>query len=138
MENIDEKSCGIVVFRETNGQREYLLLKYLGKHIDFVKGHVEEGEDEHETAFRELVEETAISDLQFIEGFREEIIYSYKRKGKPSTKKVVFFLGKTNATEVTLSPEHLDYYWLPYGESFNKVTFDNARDLLKKAENFLP
>ena len=54
----DEKSCGIVLFREEEGTRQFLLLHYPSGHWDLAKGHVEEGETEHETATRELLEET--------------------------------------------------------------------------------
>lgn len=136
-EKYDEKSCGIVTFREIGAEREYLILKYPGGHLDFPKGHVEEGESEHETATRELLEETGIDDVVYVEGFREEISYKYNRKGKISNKLVVFFLGKTEAKKCKMSFEHQDYYWYPYAAAYNKTTFDNAKNLLKKAEEML-
>lgn len=135
-EKFDEKSCGIVVFREENEEKQYLILKYPGGHFDFPKGHVEKGEIEHETALRELLEETGISDLIFVEGFRVEVSYKYKKNGEDSNKQVVFFLGKTNIEKIKISFEHKAYYWLPYAAAFNKATFDNAKNLLKKAEEF--
>ncbi len=134
----DEKSCGIVVFREGgHGEREYLILKYPSGHFDFVKGHVEEDESEHETATRELLEETGISDIEYVDGFRVEISYIYKRKGKMSNKQVVFFLGKTEMKDVKISFEHLDFHWMPFDAAFNKATFDNAKNLLRKSEELL-
>lgn len=133
----DEKSCGIVLYRQTDEQRLYLVLKYPGGHFDFVKGHVEEGETEHETATRELIEETGISDVTYVDGYRENIEYDYYKYGKPSHKLVVFFLGKTTAKDVTISHEHHDFYWLPYDQALEKVTFDNAKQLLVKAEKLL-
>jgi 8-oxo-dGTP pyrophosphatase MutT (NUDIX family) len=133
----DEKSCGIVVFREEGDVRKYLLLHYPSGHWDFVKGHVEEGENEFETAFRELEEETGISDLQFVENFREPISYIYKKNGKPSNKQVVFFLGKTNTKDIKISFEHKGFLWLPCAEALKKVTFENARKVLTAAEKLL-
>ncbi|MEW6722749.1 MAG: NUDIX domain-containing protein, partial [Candidatus Micrarchaeota archaeon] len=52
---MDEKSCGIILFREGE-KRLYLLLHYEEGHWDFPKGHVEAGESEHEAASREAVE----------------------------------------------------------------------------------
>ncbi|MBI4232222.1 NUDIX domain-containing protein [Candidatus Peregrinibacteria bacterium] len=132
-----EKSCGMVLFREKDGIKLYLLLHYLGDHWDFPKGHVEKGENEHETAARELLEETGIADIRFVDGFREEVSYWYKRTGKPSHKQVVFFLAKTNLEDIRLSHEHKGFQWLPYSTAFNKLTFDNAQSLLKKAKEFL-
>ncbi|MFH1284023.1 MAG: NUDIX domain-containing protein [Candidatus Peregrinibacteria bacterium] len=133
----DEKSCGIVVFRESGGVRMYLVLKYPGGHFDFPKGHVEADETEHETALRELAEETGITDVEFVEGFRKQISYIYNKKGKRSDKEVIFFLGKTQAQNVRLSHEHRDFVWLEYDMAFNKVTFDNAKNLLRAAEKLL-
>lgn len=134
---IDEKSCGIVLFRERGGKREYLVLKYPGGHFDFVKGHVEGEETEHQTATRELLEETGIADVKYIKGYREEITYVYKKNGEMSNKLVVFFLGKTEMKEVKLSHEHLEFMWMPYEDARQKTTHDNARNLLDKAEKFL-
>mgnify|MGYP001585951325 CR=1 FL=1 len=146
----DEKSCGVLIFRHAtksqsedhkansiNGMNLYLLLHYPSGHWDLPKGHVEPGESEHQTAARELLEETGIADFQFIEGFREAISYKYKRDRKISNKEVVFFLAKTDLEQIKLSHEHHHFKWLPYAPAFNKLTFDNARNILKKAVAFL-
>lgn len=135
----DEKSCGVVLFREENGVQKYLLLHYPGGHWDFPKGHVEKGDkDEHSTALRELLEETGISDITFVDGYREEIDYRFKNHhGEEVYKLVVFFLAKTDLEEVKVSHEHYDSLWLSYEEAYNKVTFDNAKQLLKRAKEIL-
>ena len=138
MVKYDEKSCGIVVFRyapETH-EKLYLLLHYLSGHFDFPKGHVEKDEDEKQTALRELIEETGISDIEFIDGFREEVSYKYRRGKKLSNKQVVFFLGKTFTEEIIVSDEHHSHLWLPYDAALKKLTFENARVLLRKADKF--
>lgn len=137
LKNYDEKSCGIIVFHEDEEERKYLLLHYPSGHWDFPKGHIEEGETEKETAARELLEETGIADIEFVEGFRETIDYIYRQKGELSNKLVVYFLAKTNLQKVKMSHEHKDFTWLPYEAAFNRVTFDNAKNLLKKAKEFL-
>ena len=83
----DEKSCGIVLFREEESstnkpQRKYLILHYPGGHFDFPKGHVEKGEERAEkaTALRELEEETDIKKVEFMPNFRSEIFYTYFKK----------------------------------------------------------
>jgi bis(5'-nucleosidyl)-tetraphosphatase len=133
----DEKSCGVLVFRETSKGRFYLLLHYPNGHWDFAKGHVEEGEEEHETAHRELLEETGIGDLIFVDGFREEMSYKHNLNNKLSHKQVIFFLGKTDLEDIHLSHEHHDSLWLPYEEALEKLTYENAKEMLKKAEKFV-
>ncbi len=134
---IKEKSCGIILFRDAGNKRLFLLLQYNGLHWDFPKGHVESNESEIDTAKRETLEETGITELDFIENFREQISYYYTMKGKKMFKDVYFFLAKTKSENVLLSPEHIRYIWLEYPEALNKLTYDGPKDILKKAQLFL-
>lgn len=101
------------------------------------KGHIEQGETEERAAKREVKEETGLNDVEFVEGFREEIHYWFKFQGKTISKTVVFYLGQTHEETITISSEHLGYEWLPCEEALEKLTFQNARDVLKKAHGFV-
>ena len=131
-----EKSCGAVVFKR-NGNRKYLLLHYEGGHWDFVKGHVERNETETDTVRRETEEETGLTDLTFIEGYRQPISYYYKRAGKTVYKEVVFFLVETGTNAVRLSREHVGFDWLTYERAIERLTYKNAKETLRKAHEFL-
>ena len=72
----EEISAGIILFND-NEDTKFLLLNYPSKHWDFVKGNMEKDEPPHETALRETKEETGISDVEFLEGFEEEIEYYF-------------------------------------------------------------
>ncbi|MCW4018415.1 MAG: NUDIX domain-containing protein [Candidatus Bathyarchaeota archaeon] len=133
---LNEKSCGAVVYSKTYDIK-YLLLQYEAGHWDFVKGNVEAGETEQETAVRELGEETGIVDAQFVEGFREKIFYFYRRHGATVYKEVIFFLMESPTTDVNLSFEHIGFDWLSYEKALKWLTFKNARDTLQKAHDFL-
>lgn len=140
-ENYDEKSCGLVLYRETESGPKFLLLHYPSGHWDFPKGHVEESDpDEQATAARELEEETGIDDIEFIDGYREEITYSYMRHDtkKMSHKIVAYFLARTRMKIIKLSHEHQGYKWLGFHAAYNRTTHDNAKNLLKKALPFIP
>jgi bis(5'-nucleosidyl)-tetraphosphatase len=131
-----EKSCGAVIFKR-NGNRKYLLLHYEGGHWDFVKGHVEKDESEKETVQRETEEEAGIKDLTFIEGYRQPISYYYRRAGKTVYKQVVFYLVESKTDEIRLSREHVGFDWLPYEKAYERLTYKNAKDTLRKAHEFL-
>lgn len=133
---LQEKSCGAVVFIRKPELR-FLLLHYEEGHWGFVKGNVESNETEKETVLRELKEETGIIDIKFIEGFRETITYIYNRKGKSFHKQVAFFLIETQTEEIKLSYEHSDYIWIPLVEGIEFLTFNNSKNILKKANRFL-
>lgn len=130
-------SCGIVLFRNEQGKRFYLLLCYQASHIDFSKGHREKGEALRETALRELKEETGINKVELIEGFCERISYFFNFEEKRFLKQVFFFLGKTTEKKITLSYEHQDAFWLTYKQALQKLTFQNTKNVLAKAEKFL-
>jgi len=133
----EQKSAGIVLFRNDSGKNEFLLLNYPQGHWDFIKGKVEGGETPHETALRETKEETGISDIEFIDGFEESVEYDFRFKNEDIHKKVIFFLAKTNEKKISLSHEHNDFVWLEYDDVLKKTTFRNAKNVLSKANEFL-
>ena len=132
----EEVSAGIILFNENEG-RKFLLLNYPSGHWDFVKGKMENGETTHETALRETKEETGITDVEFLDGFEEEIEYYFRAENQNIHKKVIFFLGKTKTLDIILSHEHLDFIWLDYDNALKKITYENAKNLLKKSKEFL-
>lgn len=141
-----EKSAGVVIFRKEKGNVYYLLLHYQSGHWDFPKGHIEEGETEHETIKRETEEETGIKDLKIIPGFKEWIKYIFKatynlkkeekKKAPWIFKIVVFYLAETKTKEIKISREHIGYKWLDYNDSLKQLTHKNAKNILKKADSF--
>lgn len=132
----DETSAGAVVFRKDK-EIKYLLLQYGAGHWDFPKGAIEKGEEEKETAKREIKEETGIAEISFAEGFKEKIKYFYRREGRLISKEVVFYLCETKEEKVKISHEHIGYEWLNFEDAFAKVTFKNSKEILKKANEFL-
>ncbi len=132
-----ESSSGILVFREQNGIREYLFLRRKEGFLDFPKGHIEEGEDELLAAKRETFEECGLN-VEPVNGFREEMHYSYSGRGYEINKTVTMFLGKSGEdAEPRISHEHVGLVWLNYEAALNKVTFRNQKDLLRNAETFI-
>ena len=133
----EEKSAGIVLFRNDSNKNEFLLLNYPQGHWDFIKGKVEQNETPHETALRETKEETGISNIEFIDCFEESVEYNFRFKKEDIHKKVIFFLAKTSEKNIKLSHEHNDYLWLEYNDTLKKTTFENAKIVLSKANDFL-
>ncbi len=134
---MNEKSSGTVIFRDTPEGIVFLLLHYPSGHWDFVKGKMEKGENPLDTVVRETKEETGISDLNFVEGFEENIEYDFQFESELIHKKVVFYLAKTNTEKITISHEHLDFVWLDYKSAFEKTTYQNAKSVLSKANQLL-
>ncbi len=134
---IRRKSVGAIVFRREGKQALYLLLHYESGHWDYVKGGVEEGEDELETMRREAEEEAGIKDLSIVPGFKETIGYFFREGSELVRKEVVFYLAETKTPAITLSFEHKGFEWLPFEEAREKLTYKNAKEVLEKAHAFL-
>lgn len=129
-----EKSCGAVIFREENTRRFYLILKSTQGHTTLCKGHVEKNETEHETAAREIMEETGLT-VDFIDGFREVITYS---PFENCTKDVVFFLGKVSGGRLACQPEEVaDARFLPFDAALESLTHASDKAVLQEARRFL-
>ena len=131
-----EKSAGAIVFRR-NKKIKYLLIQYSWGHWEFPRGLIEEGESLEDTARREIKEETGIEDIRFISGFKEWIKFFFKLKGKNIMKIATFLLAETKTKEVKISWEHTGYKWLAYEEAMKQLTFENTKEVLKKADDFL-
>ncbi len=134
---IKEQSAGTVLFIEESREKLFLLLHYPTGHWDFVKGKIEKNESLEHAAIRETKEETGITDIEFVKGFKEKIEYGFKFNGDIVQKEVIFFLAKTNTKQVKISDEHLDYVWLDFNNALNKITYENAKNILKKSKNYL-
>ncbi len=142
-----EKSAGAIIFRIANGEPHYLLLHYPSGHWEFAKGHIEEGENPEQAAKREIEEETGIKNITLVPNFKEYSKYFFKKnydlvgeakKTAPWVfKLVVFYLAETKTENVVISKEHKGFTWLPYEQAIKKLTFKNARELLKKSNEYL-
>lgn len=130
-----EKSCGAVVYRHHGGGLELLLIRHrFGGHWSFPKGHVEAGENEFDTALREVKEETGVS-VQLREGFRESVEYFPKPYIK---KQVVYFLGKALGDELHRQEEEIsELRWVPIDEAQRMVTFANDKNLIRRSREYL-
>ena len=131
---ICEKSCGAVLYYEADGTRVYLVEKMLKGHQSLCKGHVEGNETEHETAAREILEETNLK-IRFVDGFRECIEYS---PYSDCLKEVVFFLAKAESMNVSAQPEEVpSISWLPFGKAIENLTYESDKAVLQKADDYL-
>ena len=101
-----EKSCGVLVLRQQEDELYVVLLRHrFGGHWSFPKGHVEAGESERQTALREVREETGLTGIKLMDGFRESVEYS----PKPGVKKqVVYFLGTTEQEKLVQQEEEIN------------------------------
>ena len=130
-----EKSCGAVIFTREQNETKFLLIQHKGSgHWSFPKGHVEGNETEHETATREIKEETSLN-VDFIGDFRVCVTYSPKAN---VTKDVIYFLAKAKSTIFSLQETEIKTAkWVLADRAINFVTYENDKNILKKAIEYL-
>ena len=46
---------------------------------------------------------------------------------------VIYYFAETKQEKVKLSYEHVGYIWLPYEDALRQLTFENAKNVLRKA-----
>ena len=129
-----ETSCGFILMNYDS----ILLLQYPQGHWSFPKGHIEEDDKDHfATAKRELLEETGISKVSIIDGWKSRTEYTFFSKGSPTTKQVFWYLANTVELNVNLSHEHTNYMWVNFDEASEQLTFDQEVNLLNSVKDFL-
>ena len=131
-----EKSCGTIPYTVKDGTIYYLLVKALDDgYCGFPKGHVQTNETEIETAIRETLEETSVS-VNIISDIHYDIFYQMDNGNQ---KTVVYFLAefKDQVPKRNNDFEDFDYFILPFDEAHQYLTFENTRQLLKMANDFL-
>ncbi|NHJ86252.1 MAG: NUDIX domain-containing protein [Asgard group archaeon] len=116
-ESIDEgrfRFCVAAVIENINSEK-ILLIKRTPDNPppdiwDVVGGAVEQFEDPYQALFREIEEETGITDISIIKALN---VFSNipPKYGEHEMIGVTFWV-KTTTREVKLSNEHLDYKWL--------------------------
>lgn len=136
---IEEVSAGAVIYHVDPIQesRRYLVLHYPAGHWDFPKGAIEGKETEEQTATREIFEETGLRVTDFVSGFRKEIEYHYRRQSFLAHKRVIFFLAESKYTNVKISFEHSGFEWLSFEQALRRLTFENAKSVLRDANALL-
>ncbi len=129
-----EKSCGAVVFTEADGVIRYLIVCGNSGNYSFPKGHIEAGEDEYETALREIFEETGLRPA-FVDGFRMTEAYRVKN-GR--MKDVVYYLARFGDEPVVPPEDEIPEYGLwTFEEAYEKLPRESAKAILAAADAFL-
>jgi len=134
---VEATSAGAILFRDTRGRREYLLLKSRPGDWEFPKGGVEGSEELQQTAIREVSEEAGIEEFRLINGFREDYDYVFQANGKTIHKTVHLFIAHSFEASAELSKEHRDLQWRDYEQALNTITQDGPREILEEAHAFL-
>ncbi|MEG4107813.1 NUDIX domain-containing protein [Microcoleus sp. S13_C5] len=133
-----DECFGIVPIFGNEADALFLLIQHQAGHWAFPKGHANPGESAAETARREFLEETGISDFEMLDepSFTEH--YSFVKDGEPIEKTVTYFLGFVNSMEVVLQEEEVqNSAWLSFEEAVKRITFDANRLMFGEVKAYL-
>lgn len=108
IDSLFRKSCGVIPYRWSNGEREYLILLQTNQCWSFPKGHMESGETEEQTALRELLEETGLQ-AKLVPGKRVVSEYDILPNAR---KQVVLFLGEAEGAVIPAEQEVVQFRWV--------------------------
>lgn len=127
-----EKSCGAVVFcRRSDGIKLLLVRNCNGKYWSFPKGHMEVGENEQQTALREVYEETGLK-VNIYNGYRQVSDYSPFGNIK---KRVVFFLAESKSDKVRIQRSEIEsYVWASFEQACKMCSYQNDLRILQTAQ----
>ena len=106
-----------------------LVIQQADGHWCFPKGHVKKGETEHDTAYREIKEETGL-DVKFERQFRSVINYAITHKCE---KEVVYFIAYEIGGKERMQKDEVSHmYWCKPMIALGCLTYENDAELLKE------
>jgi dATP pyrophosphohydrolase len=133
----------VVIFAETDGSREFLLLKRIESEGGFwqsVTGSLEDEETHLEAAVREVREETGITvsaddliDLQLLNTF--EIAPQWQARYAPGVthnEEVCFAIRVVKSSVHIDSIEHDDWAWVSYARAMKVLNWESSRRALAR------
>ena len=127
-----EKSCGTIVINDN----KVLVIQQKQGFWGFPKGHMEQGENEIETAVRETKEET---NLDVIIEDKTRFCLTYFIEDNNIHKEVVYFVAKVDG-KVDIKPqieEVNSIAWIDIAKVEDILTFDNLKELWERILNHI-
>lgn len=132
MELRKEKCCGCIII-ENN--KVLLVYEKNGNFWGFPKGHMEKGENEIETALREVKEEVGL-DVEIIDKEKRYILNYIIRDEIDKT--TVLYLAIPKNKEIVMQESEIEKVkWCDFEEALETLTFDNSKKVFKKVINDL-
>ena len=138
-------SGGFIFYNNEKNKDLYVLLIKNNKNEWWIpKGHIEEGEDQIESAFREIEEEVGIKkdQLKYID-LSDVYKFSFNdENGKQNTKEIYMnIFDATDMCNVKIAKKEavniLEAKWFSYDEALNKILPFSKNELIKAMTVYL-
>ena len=134
----EEVSAGGVVYRIDDGRPLFLLIRDSYANWGFPKGHLERGEAPETAAVREVTEETGLEAIES-RGVIETIDWYFRFRGRLIHKVCHFYLmeSASDRTSPQTAEGITECQWVPYDEATRMISYANARQVLKRAQEIV-
>jgi 8-oxo-dGTP pyrophosphatase MutT (NUDIX family) len=130
-----ENSAGGVVLRTIEGVVHALVIRDPYRKWGLPKGHTEKGEAPHETALREVAEETGLANLRL----GQELVtidWVFRSRGRKIHKFTSFYLMYSDRGEAV--PQRGEGItaceWVPLAAAHERISYENAGEVVKVAQ----
>lgn len=139
MSIIPIKSTGVaaVLIKEINDMYHVLLLKRTSHHLHniwcYIGGGIEEEETAIEAVYREIAEETGITELVLYSSNQFDQIFSPQENYIYIAPVFVGFVHQEQP--VILNDEHSEYQWLPFTQAKEVVSLPGNAEVLQSIEH---
>lgn len=136
-------SYGVIVVLRGNPDRFLILRqKDITSELNwsFPKGHSEEGESVEQTIRRELLEETGITEITFLDCLPlfEHYVFTAPWNGITYDKTNEYRIGMVlSDTVIPQEKEIAEYRWATYEEALETISYKNRKELLKAAKQYI-
>ena len=140
MRTANEISCGGVVYRMQQGTTEIALIR-VGRRWCLPKGQMERGEKFHDTALREVREETGLDGK--IVAKLGDISYWFTGKDRENEairifKRVYFYLMRCLGGDVSRHDHEVEEAcWVPISEAIGRLSYQTEKSTVVKAVTYL-
>ncbi|CCI81017.1 bis(5'-nucleosyl)-tetraphosphatase [Lactobacillus hominis] len=130
-----EYSAGAIIYRENNGEREFLIVQSIvNNNWGFAKGHIEAGENAQTAAQREVLEEVGLTP-EFDFNFSAQTQYVIPNGNE---KEVTLFLAFAQKQEVKTQKEEIkDFKWVSFDQASEYLQGHGKMCMLKQANEYI-
>ncbi|MDN3508394.1 MAG: NUDIX domain-containing protein [Simkaniaceae bacterium] len=133
-----ERSCGIIPLIQNSGEWHVLLIHQInGNFWGFPKGHIDKGETDKACAERELLEETGLKIVKYLDTKPLESSYLFKKRGKTIDKQLTLFPAITTEDLKLQKNEVYAAQWFTLTDALAQISFSEGKKLILELSQIL-
>lgn len=114
-----------------------LIHQINGNFWGFPKGHIDGSESEKACAERELLEETGLKIVEYLDTNPLDSNYHFEKRGQTIDKRTKLFLAITTEDLKLQKNELHDAQWCTLDEAATKISFAEGKELISQLKKIL-